>query len=182
MRSQISQLADALLFALPPRRAMARAPRSLEATVTGTCSFADWETRKTVEGRISEGTLTVTGFSASGGTLLATGTLRVTCAAVNSLGQTVTRQTTRTATTAVAVSVARVGGPCRLLHLSVRPVDLDALGLIGHTDACAIDVMAQSGPGNLLGNLLWAVENALDNGAPAGRLAELLDHVVAIRS
>jgi hypothetical protein len=42
--------------------------------------------------------------------------------------------------------------------------------------------MAQSGPGNLLGNLVWAVGNALDNGVPAGRLAELLDHVAAIRS
>ena len=92
-----------------------------------------------------------------------------------------TRTTTRTTTTAVAATVTRAGGTCRVLHLAVEPVDLDLAGLVVHTDASVIDVVARSGPGNLLGNLVWAVANALDSGAPATRLAELLNHVVAVR-
>jgi hypothetical protein len=57
-----------------------------------------------------------------------------------------------------------------ILHLSLGPVNLNLLGLNVHLDNCAngpvtIDVGAQTGPGNLLGNLLSDVSHLLDTGA-----------------
>ena len=38
-----------------------------------------------------------------------------------------------------------------------------------------IDITAESGPGNLLGNLLCALAGLLDHGGPLGKLARKLD-------
>lgn len=51
-----------------------------------------------------------------------------------------------------------------ILHLSLGPVNLNLLGLNVTLDNCAggpvtVDVLANAGPGNLLGNLLTDVEN-----------------------
>jgi hypothetical protein len=58
-------------------------------------------------------------------------------------------------------------GTTNILDLSVGPVDLNLLGLGVHLDNCAngpvtVDVSAQRGPGNLLGNLLTDVAHVLD--------------------
>jgi len=71
-----------------------------------------------------------------------------------------------TAGAAAAPSVA--GGTTSILHLSVGPLNLNLLGLMVKLDNCnngpvTIDVSAQSGPGNLLGNLLTGVSRLLDN-------------------
>jgi hypothetical protein len=55
-----------------------------------------------------------------------------------------------------------------ILHLSVGPVDLNLLGLNVHLDNCAngpvtVDVGAQPGPGNLLGNLLSNLTHLFDH-------------------
>jgi hypothetical protein len=59
------------------------------------------------------------------------------------------------------------GAVTNLLHLSVGPVDLNLLGLNVHLDngsngPVTVDVSAQRGPGNLLGNLLTSVAHLLD--------------------
>ncbi len=160
-----------------PAAAPATSPKlGLAAPVTGTCSFVDQATGQTVNGTIVNGLFTVTGFSASGGTLFVTGTLTGTCTAVNSLGQTVTRAINETVTTTVLTA----RGSCRILHLELGPIDLDVLGLVVHTNRIVLDVTAQSGPGNLLGNLLCAIANALNSGAPATQLANLLNQLLAI--
>ncbi len=58
-------------------------------------------------------------------------------------------------------------GTTQILHLSLGPVDLNLLGLQVHLDNCnngpvTVDISAQSGPGNLLGNLLSRVSHLLD--------------------
>jgi hypothetical protein len=66
---------------------------------------------------------------------------------------------------------------CDILHLELGPLDLDLLGLVVHLNQIVLDIDAQSGPGNLLGNLLCAVTGLLDN--PNG-LAQLLNQILSI--
>ena len=72
----------------------------------------------------------------------------------------------------------RIGATtCDILHLELGPLDLDLLGLIVHLNKIVLDIDAQSGAGNLLGNLLCGVAGLLDN--PSG-LARLLNNILAI--
>jgi hypothetical protein len=172
----LTALLGVLLVAAAPAAVAAPPTAGVAGPVTGTCSFVDQATHQTVNGTIVNGLFTVTRFSASGGTLYATGTLTGTCTAVNSLGQTVTQAINTTVTSPVTGAT----GSCRILHLEVGPIDLDLLGLVVHTDRIVLDITAQSGSGNLLGNLLCAVANALNGGAPATQLADLLNRILAI--
>ncbi len=66
-----------------------------------------------------------------------------------------------------------------ILHLSLGPVNLNLLGLVVNLDNCnngpvTVDITAQPGPGNLLGNLLGGLTHLLDNNAPLGRVDALL--------
>lgn len=66
------------------------------------------------------------------------------------------------------------------MHLELGPLDLNLLGLKVHLDKVVLDIRAQSGPGNLLGNLLCSIGGLLDrNAAPAG-LAGLLNNVLRL--
>lgn len=51
---------------------------------------------------------------------------------------------------------------CEILHLELGPIDLNLLGLVVHVDQIVVDISAQPGPGNLLGNLLCAIAGLLD--------------------
>ena len=62
---------------------------------------------------------------------------------------------------------------CDVLHLNLAPLDLDLLGLQVHLDRVVLDIVAKSGAGNLLGNLLCAVAGLLDGGPLAGLLGQL---------
>jgi len=60
--------------------------------------------------------------------------------------------------------------PVSILHLSLGPVDLNLLGLTVHLDNCdngpiTVDITAQAGPGNLLGNLIGGLSHVLDSHA-----------------
>jgi len=79
-------------------------------------------------------------------------------------------------------SVTRAAGATRILHLSLGPVDLNLLGLNVHLDNCdngpvTVDITAQRGPGNLLGNLLSSVAHLLDGQGHGGPLAHALDRI-----
>jgi hypothetical protein len=63
---------------------------------------------------------------------------------------------------------------CDILHLTLGPLDLTLLGLVVHLDRIRLDITAQPGPGNLLGNLLCAIAGLLDGSAPLTSLAALL--------
>ena len=64
---------------------------------------------------------------------------------------------------------------CDILHLVLGPLDLDLLGLQVHLDKIVLDIVAATGAGNLLGNLLCAITGLLDGGPLAGLLAQLND-------
>ena len=55
---------------------------------------------------------------------------------------------------------------CKILHLELGPLDLDLLGLKVHLNKVVLDITAQSGDGNLLGNLLCSVANLLNGQSP----------------
>jgi hypothetical protein len=66
---------------------------------------------------------------------------------------------------------------CEILHLDLGPLSLDLLGLQIDLSRIVLDITAQAGAGNLLGNLLCAVANLLND--PSG-LAKLLNSILAI--
>jgi hypothetical protein len=69
---------------------------------------------------------------------------------------------------------------CGILNLVLAPLDLDLLGLQVHLDRVVLNVVAQSGAGNLLGNLLCAVTGLLDGGLGGllGQIRTLLNQIL----
>jgi hypothetical protein len=65
-------------------------------------------------------------------------------------------------------------GACNVLNLDLGPLDLNILGLRVHLNEVVLNITAQTGSGQLLGNLLCAVAGLLDPGnALSGLLAQL---------
>lgn len=169
MRVRLPMLATVfalmLMLAVTPT-AFAASPTasSLSAPVTGTVAG----------GGTFTGTLTNIVVKDVNGVLTATGNLSGTL--TNSLGQVV-----GTVTNLPITLLATPTGTCQILHLVLGPLDLNLLGLMVHLNQVVLDITAQAGPGNLLGNLLCAVAHLLDNGGPltgiVGLLSNLLRHL-----
>jgi len=70
------------------------------------------------------------------------------------------------------------GGNCTILTLDLGPLHLDLLGLVVDLNAIHLNVTAQSGSGNLLGNLLCAVAHLLDGNSPVSGLTALLNRLL----
>lgn len=105
----------------------------------------------TVGGVASTCQLKVTSFKLVNRTLTAVGT-------VTSGGTTVPFQ-----------APVQTNGTCPVLSLTLGPLHLDLLGLVVDLNQVNLNITAQSGPGNLLGNLLCTVSNVLNsNGSTAG--------------
>ena len=111
-------------------------------------------------------------FAVSDGQLVATGLLTGVLTTVTAAGTT----TTSVART-VAMPAAVTQATCDILHLDLGPLDLNILGLQVNLSQIVLDITAQSGAGNLLGNLLCAVANLLNSPGP---LADLLNRILAI--
>jgi len=75
----------------------------------------------------------------------------------------------------VAVPVAVGQATCSILHLDLGPLSLNVLGLQIDLSRVVLDITAQSGAGNLLGNLLCSVAGLLDN---PGGLANVLNNLL----
>jgi hypothetical protein len=114
-------------------------------------------------GAAQAGSLLPTDFTNTGGTLSVVG--QVLDAAGNILAS-------------FTSTVTGATGSCTILDLTLGPINLDLLGLVITTNAIHINITAQSGPGNLLGNLLCAVANLLNGGGPLGALAGLLNRIL----
>jgi hypothetical protein len=69
---------------------------------------------------------------------------------------------------------------CDVLNLVLGPLDLDLLGLQVHLDKVVLDIVAASGAGNLLGNLLCAVAGLLDAGGLLSQVSQILDAILAL--
>jgi hypothetical protein len=124
----------------------------------------------------------------SGGGAAFAGTFQLQRFATNQAGQLVANgmltgvvTTAAGATTSIARTVsmpaAVTQASCDILHLDLGPLDLNVLGLQINLSQIVLDITAQTGAGNLLGNLLCAVTGLLDN--PSG-LADLLNRILAI--
>jgi len=118
------------------------------------------------------GQFTLTRFTSQNGSLAAVGTLTGTL--TDSLG-TVLGSVTQTLTIPVTAS-----GSCQVLHLELGPLNLNLLGLMVHLDKIVLDITAQSGPGNLLGNLLCGIANLLNAGGPLSSLIQALNQLLAL--
>jgi len=74
-------------------------------------------------------------------------------------------------------------GACNVLNLVLGPLDLNILGLRVHLNQVVLDITAQPGAGQLLGNLLCAVAGLLDPGSALsgllGQLTTLLNQILA---
>ncbi len=138
----------------------------------------------TVEGgRRLAGTFTPSAFEVVDGTLMATGTLD---AVIRGHGKPQYASKTvsipvQSASSPGALAAGGKGmaaaavGSCDILNLVLGPLDLDLLGLQVHLNKVVLDIVAQSGAGNLLGNLLCSVAGLLDGGPLGGLLTGLTD-------
>lgn len=81
-----------------------------------------------------------------------------------------------------ATRSAAAKATCDVLHLRLAPLNLNLLGLKVHLDRVVLDVVAQSGAGQLLGNLVCAIAHLLDSGGTLGqiltRLSAILDQLL----
>ena len=173
---------SSLLLAAPT--AQAASPRAADPTTTVaplsapvTGSFADASGAPGV----FAGTFTPSGFEAVDDQVVATGLLTgtLTDAAGTPLGtvnQTISTPIDRSAS-ADAVAAA---ASCQILDLRLQPLDLDLLGLKVHLDTVHLNITAQTGSGNLLGNLLCAVTGLLDGAGALSQIAALLNQILAI--
>jgi hypothetical protein len=119
------------------------------------------------------GVFTVSRFVLQNGQVAAVGTLTGTV--TNAVGLTI-GAIVRTLT----IPLISIHATCDILHLELGPLDLDLLGLVIHLDKIVLDIDAQSGPGNLLGNLLCAVANLLNNNGPLSQLVNLLNQILGL--
>ena len=117
------------------------------------------------------GVFNLTRFVIRNGQLAVVGTLTGTV--TDATGQTV-GAIVRT----ITLSLITINATCDILHLELGPIDLNLLGLVVHVDKIVIDIDAQSGPGNLLGNLLCAIANLLNGSGPLSTLVNLLNQIL----
>ena len=158
LRCRRTALASVLVLALGAASAVAAAPASQPSVpVSGTAPG----------GGTLSGVFTLTSFALQNGQIVAQGTL-------SGIMTTATGATSILTTVALPVSVAQT--TCDILHLDIGPIALDLLGLKVDLSRIVLDITAQSGAGNLLGNLLCAVAGLLDN--PSG-LVRLLNQILA---
>jgi len=122
----------------------------------------------------------LTGITSNAGQITsATGTLAGTIAGqAFKTTMTITQGMTTATPTSPSVPV---------LHLRLDPIHLNLLGLKVDTSPICLDINAQTGPGNLLGNLVGGIANLLNQSAPTtavgttsllGNLNTLLNQVV----
>ncbi len=79
----------------------------------------------------------------------------------------------------LAASTVASKNSCPILHLVVGPIHLNLLGLVVTTNKIVLDITAVPGAGNLLGNLLCAVANLLNQTpAPLSEVAALLTQIL----
>jgi len=69
---------------------------------------------------------------------------------------------TFTAPLTIGATQPTTAGACPVLDLQLGPINLNLLGLKVHTSQICLDITGQSGPGNLLGNLVCDVGNLLN--------------------
>ncbi len=150
------------LFSAPlvqPALAQGQPPGGISLPITGTGT-----------GGTFTGVFNLQRFNVVNGVVSAVGTLTGTLTS-NGVVTTILRTVT------IPLNAAATQAACDVLHLELGPLNLNLLGLVITLNQVVLDIDAQSGPGNLLGNLLCSVAGLLDN---PGGLAALLNRILSI--
>ena len=145
--------------------ASSRTSNAITQNVSGTVSG-------TVTGTFS-GVLTITKFVTQNGQLYGVGTLAGT------VTNTATGQTQNVSGPVSVPITSAAGSTCQILYLHTGEIFLNLLGLVVDIQPITISITAQQGSGNLLGNLLCAIANLLNNGGPLTSITNLLNQVLA---
>jgi len=69
---------------------------------------------------------------------------------------------------------------CDILRLVLGPLDLNLLGLRVQLNRVVLNITAEPGPGNLLGNLLCAIAGLLDRGGLLSIIRNLLNAILEV--
>jgi hypothetical protein len=81
----------------------------------------------------------------------------------------------------ITAPVTITNSTCSILSLHIGAVHLDLLGLVIDLAPVDLNITAQSAPGNLLGNLLCAITNLLNNpSAQLNGVVGLLNRILGI--
>jgi len=131
----------------------------------------------TQSGGTLSGVLSLTKFYVQNGALVADGVLNgtLTDASLSGGSAPITNQQV------TALPVSSLSGSCQILNLTLGPLDLNLLGLQVHLNTVVLNITAQPGPGNLLGNLLCSVAGLLNGGLGGvlNQIADLLNQILA---
>jgi|tagenome__1003787_1003787.scaffolds.fasta_scaffold20986936_2 hypothetical protein len=138
-------------------------------TVTGTFEPTRFRTSSSGKKLFAVGTLTAT-LTRGSGHVVGTDTSQVRIPVKRIAGDPVSG----------AARAAALAPSCDILNLVLGPLDLDLLGLQVHLDKVVLNIVAQSGAGNLLGNLLCAVAGLLDNTGALSQITDILNSILAI--
>ena len=173
----------ATLALLPVTASVAQAQgrsSGIGVPISGTATAAD-NTVQTLSG-----TFTIQRFARAQGQVVAVGTLVGTLTSTTpgtpvSVRTFVTQlsmplQTGNSATAADVTALAT----CDILHLVLGPLHLNLLGLVVDLNQVVLDITAETGAGNLLGNLLCAITGLRDGGGALGNLVSLLNTLLAL--
>jgi hypothetical protein len=135
--------------------------------------------QQTIAGNVIDAVVSVTRLSLSDdGKLLASGTISGTAN-----GAQFTQSFTDVPADLAQASVGMMqggAGSCSILSLDLGPLFLDILGLVVDLEPVILDIFAQTGAGNLLGNLLCAITGLFDGVAVLAAIGNLLDQINAI--
>jgi hypothetical protein len=151
----------------------ARAKGHLKAPVTGT--FRHGTTRGHFHGRFMPKK-----FMVRHGVLEATGLLRGKLVTANGTKLGTIHRTVTLPVRTPKASTADVAARCSILNLHLGTLNLNLLGLVVHLNPVHLTITAVPGAGNLLGNLLCKITHLLDGTGHLGRIASLLNKVLAL--
>jgi hypothetical protein len=181
MKLKVSVVGVTLLLAMS---AVAFAATTAQGAKPGMGSYAVPAGGTTTSGLPVTGTFTISKFSNVNGVVTAVGTFAGSVNGGPTESTTASAPVTSIDGTALPggaspTAAAAAAGTCQILDLTLGPLHLDLLGLIVDLNQVHLQITAQQGSGNLLGNLLCSVAGLLDNGGTGG-LQGLLNSIRAL--
>jgi hypothetical protein len=181
--SIITIIALVSAFAVPATALAAKPPKSTGSNVVVPVDGAVYG------GGTFEGIFAVEKFQRKGSDIYAVGQLTGTAYDANGMVmKTVQSKRVALPVTDIAVNGAPSNGDfsimqqsCDILNLTLGPLDLNLLGLRVQLNQVQLDITAEQGPGNLLGNLLCAIAGLLDpQPSPLPGIPQLLNQIVGL--
>ena len=137
-----------------------------------------------VTGTLADGTGAVVGTFDIARVANQAGTLTAVGMFAGSITDAAGQVTSGSQSMSLPVDLQQSNGSCQILDLVLGPLDLNLLGLVVHLDTVHLNITAQQGPGNLLGNLLCAVAHLLDGptgvNAILNQIATLLNRLLGV--